>query len=84
VSKPAAVAAPTPGRTELSNKARDELEDLLRALIPERPLIETAMVWCVEHASCAHEIAECLYESLTIDETPLHKKARFLFRLAGF
>lgn len=37
------------------------------------------MLWCAEHASCAQEVVETLYESLTIDETPLHKKiARFV------
>lgn len=36
--------------------------------------IADAMVWCADHASCAKEITQCLYESLTIDETPLHKK----------
>lgn len=36
--------------------------------------IGDAMVWCADHATCAQEICECIYESLTIDETPLHKK----------
>ncbi|CAI4220700.1 unnamed protein product [Auanema sp. JU1783] len=32
------------------------------------------MVWCADHGTYAQEICETIYESLTIDETPLHKK----------
>uniref|UniRef100_A0A914WHT5 U2 snRNP-associated SURP motif-containing protein n=1 Tax=Plectus sambesii TaxID=2011161 RepID=A0A914WHT5_9BILA len=71
-----------PGRGTLSNRQRDELEDILRGLIPERKMIEEAMMWCVEHASCALEVAECAHESLTIDETPLHKKIARLYLIA--
>ena len=56
--------------------AGEFLEDLLRALTPEKLSIGDAMVWCVDHADCAKEIVECLAESLEIDETPLHKKVR--------
>lgn len=56
------------------------IQDILRSLVPEKNCIGDAMVWCVEHASCAKEISQCLYESLTLDETPLHKKA-FYFTL---
>uniref|UniRef100_A0A1I7XV35 CID domain-containing protein n=1 Tax=Heterorhabditis bacteriophora TaxID=37862 RepID=A0A1I7XV35_HETBA len=58
----------------LSGRERDEFEQLLRDLIPEKDKIGDAMLWCAEHATCAKEICECIYESLTIDETPLHKK----------
>jgi U2-associated protein SR140 len=53
---------------------RDYLEDMLRDLKPDKNSIGNAMVWCLDHADCAKEISECLYESLDIPETPLHKK----------
>ncbi len=63
-------------RGALRTRDRDALEDLIRALTPERAQIADAMLWCVEHAASAKEIADCLYESLTLDETPLHKKVK--------
>uniref|UniRef100_A0A183CCC4 U2 snRNP-associated SURP motif-containing protein n=1 Tax=Globodera pallida TaxID=36090 RepID=A0A183CCC4_GLOPA len=36
--------------------------------------IGDAMVWCLDHAECAKEIAQCIFEALCIKETPLHKK----------
>uniref|UniRef100_A0A0N5A952 Surp module n=1 Tax=Syphacia muris TaxID=451379 RepID=A0A0N5A952_9BILA len=66
----------------LSTAERDELEDILRSLVPEKTCIGDAMIWCVEHASCAKEISQCLYESLTLDETPLHKKIARLYLIA--
>lgn len=50
-------------------------QDILRGLLPEKISVADAMIWCVDHATCAKEITQCLFESLTIDETPLHKKA---------
>ncbi|VDL83466.1 unnamed protein product [Nippostrongylus brasiliensis] len=44
--------------------------------------IGDAMVWCADHATCAREICECIYESLTIDETPLHKKIARLYLIS--
>jgi hypothetical protein len=32
------------------------------------------MIWCLDHAECSKEIALCIFESLCIKETPLHKK----------
>uniref|UniRef100_A0A158Q7U9 U2 snRNP-associated SURP motif-containing protein n=1 Tax=Elaeophora elaphi TaxID=1147741 RepID=A0A158Q7U9_9BILA len=69
----------TKWRGVLSTAERDELEDILRGLLPEKSSIADAMVWCVEHATCAKEISQCLHESLTIDETPLHKKIARLY-----
>ena len=63
---------------------RDELEDILRNLTPERSKVAEAMVFCVEHAESAEEICECIAESLSILETPMHKKVKecyFLFFL---
>ncbi|EFO26496.1 hypothetical protein LOAG_01982 [Loa loa] len=69
----------TKWRGVLSTAERDELEDILRGLLPEKSSVADAMVWCVEHATCAKEICQCLHESLTIDETPLHKKIARLY-----
>lgn len=71
----------TKWRGVLSTAERDELEDILRGLLPEKSSVADAMVWCVEHATCAKEISQCLHESLTIDETPLHKKVHFISHL---
>ncbi|KAI6192110.1 hypothetical protein M3Y97_00301000 [Aphelenchoides bicaudatus] len=65
-------------RGVLLSEDRDFLEDMLRDLKPDKTSIGDAMIWCLDHADCAKEISECLYESLDIPETPLHKKiARF-------
>ncbi|GMT04008.1 hypothetical protein PENTCL1PPCAC_26182 [Pristionchus entomophagus] len=69
-------------RNYLSSKDRDRFEDMLRGLVPEKDIVGNAMVWCLEHATWSKEIAECLYESLTIDETPLHKKVARLYLIA--
>ncbi|KAF8383070.1 hypothetical protein PRIPAC_72212 [Pristionchus pacificus] len=69
-------------RNYLSSKDRDRFEDMLRGLVPEKDSVGNAMVWCLDHATWSKEIAECLYESLTIDETPLHKKIARLYLIA--
>ncbi|VDM54131.1 unnamed protein product, partial [Angiostrongylus costaricensis] len=61
-------------KARLRKSQRKKLEQLLRELTPESDSIGDAMVWCADHATCAREICDCIYESLTIDETPLHKK----------
>ncbi|ETN86390.1 surp module [Necator americanus] len=61
-------------KARLRKSQRKKLEQLLRELTPESDSIGYAMVWCADHATCAREICECIYESLTIDETPLNKK----------
>ncbi|GMT32422.1 hypothetical protein PFISCL1PPCAC_23719 [Pristionchus fissidentatus] len=66
----------------LSRRDRDKFEDMLRGLVPEKDCVGNAMVWCLDHAAWSKEIAECLYESLTIDETPLHKKIARLYLIA--
>ncbi|CAG0890371.1 unnamed protein product [Cyprideis torosa] len=63
----------------LSNSQRDKLEDLLRGLTPEKQAIGDAMVWCIDHADAAEEICECIQESLSILNTPLHKKIARLY-----
>ncbi|CAD6189059.1 unnamed protein product [Caenorhabditis auriculariae] len=63
----------------MSRKNRRRLESKLRELVPEQKKIGEAMVWCIEHAQFSKEICECLYESLTLDETPLNKKIARLY-----
>lgn len=63
----------------LSDSQRDRLESLLRNLTPERKKIAEAMVYCLDHADAAEEVAECITESLTLSETPLHKKIARLY-----
>nr|CAD2177802.1 unnamed protein product [Meloidogyne enterolobii] len=58
----------------LNDQSREELENLLRNLTPEKIAIGDAMVWCLDHAECSKEITQCIFESLCIKETPLHRK----------
>lgn len=66
----------------LSDSQRDKLEDMLRNLTPERPRIMEAMVYCIEHADAAEEIVDCITQSLSILETPLHKKVARLYLIS--
>lgn len=63
----------------LNEKQRDQLEDILRNLTPERAKIQEAMIFCLEHADAAEEVVTCITESLTLDETPLHRKVARLY-----
>lgn len=58
----------------LTDLEREKLEDLLRRLRVEREDLETAMLFVLDHADSAAEIAQCLTDSLTLSETPLHLK----------
>ncbi|WKX99351.1 hypothetical protein Q1695_014326 [Nippostrongylus brasiliensis] len=69
-------------KARLRKSQRKKLEQILRELTPESDSIGDAMVWCADHATCAREICECIYESLTIDETPLHKKIARLYLIS--
>ncbi|KAL1437019.1 hypothetical protein MTO96_049033 [Rhipicephalus appendiculatus] len=66
----------------LSDSQRDKLEDMLRNLTPERPRIMEAMVYCIEHADAAEEIVDCITQSLSILETPLHRKVARLYLIS--
>lgn len=62
----------------LRSSQREKLEEMLRNLTPEKRSVSEAMMFCIDHADGAIEVTECISESLTILETPLHKKiARF-------
>lgn len=58
---------------------RDKLEEILRALLPNRQAIAEAMIFCLNHADSAEEIVECIAESLSILQTPLPKKVARLY-----
>jgi U2-associated protein SR140 len=64
---------------QLSDLERERLEDMLRQLRVERSSIQAAMVFALDHASCASEISDCLVASLTLAETPLHLKIARLY-----
>ncbi|XP_034478754.1 U2 snRNP-associated SURP motif-containing protein [Drosophila innubila] len=71
--------APVVHKGALSNAQRDRLEDLIRALTPERARIGDAMIFCIEHADAADEICECIAESLANPKTPASKKIARLY-----
>ncbi|XP_053211968.1 U2 snRNP-associated SURP motif-containing protein-like [Panonychus citri] len=66
----------------LTDVQREELEDILRDLTPERVKISEGMVYCIEHADAAGEIVDCIAESLAILETPLYKKIARLYLIS--
>ncbi|XP_033637399.1 U2 snRNP-associated SURP motif-containing protein-like [Asterias rubens] len=66
----------------LSDSQRDKLEEMLRGLTMERSKIAESMVFCLDHAESAEEIVECISESLSILETPIHKKLGRLFLIS--
>ncbi|XP_073256675.1 U2 snRNP-associated SURP motif-containing protein-like [Porites lutea] len=72
-------AATSSRKNTLSNRQRDNLEDMLRDLTPERIKIAKCMVFCVKNADCAEEVVECIAESLSILETPLQVKVARLY-----
>ncbi|XP_053594107.1 U2 snRNP-associated SURP motif-containing protein isoform X2 [Microplitis demolitor] len=71
-----------PRRGSLSNSQRDRLEDLLRNISPERLKVAEVMVFCIEHAEAAEEICDCIYESLSILQTPANKKIARLYLIS--
>jgi len=66
----------------LSDAQREKLEDILRNLTPDRNKINDAMIYCIDHADAAEEIVDCITESLSILETPLHKKIARLYLIS--
>ncbi|CAG9816756.1 unnamed protein product [Phaedon cochleariae] len=66
----------------LSNSQRDRLEDLIRGLTAEKTKIGEVMVFCIEHSEAAEEIAECITESLSNDNTALTKKIARLYLIS--
>ncbi|XP_074604810.1 U2 snRNP-associated SURP motif-containing protein isoform X2 [Brevipalpus obovatus] len=66
----------------LTDSQREKLEEILRNLTPERAKISEAMVFCIDHADAAEEVVECIAESLSLSETPLHKKIARLYLIS--
>ncbi|XP_063827343.1 U2 snRNP-associated SURP motif-containing protein [Ostrinia nubilalis] len=69
-------------RGTLSNNQRDRLEELIRGLTPARTSVGAAMAWCLEHAEAAGEVAACLAESLSGEQTAAHKRIARLYLLS--
>jgi len=63
----------------LSDHQRDEFEDMLRHLSVERQKIKVAMAFALDHADCASEVVQVMYEALTLPETPIPSKLARLF-----
>jgi len=66
----------------LTDSEREIFEDILRELTPEKQKIQDAMIYCIEHADAAEEIVDCVVESLSLLETPLHKKIARLYLIS--
>jgi len=63
----------------LGTTDRDTLEELLRNISPERCDIARAMVFCLNKATAAQEVVDCIAESLSLLETPAMTKVARLF-----
>eukprot|EP00922_Rhytidocystis_sp_ex-Travisia-forbesii_P025381 GHVS01037260.1.p1 GENE.GHVS01037260.1~~GHVS01037260.1.p1 ORF type:complete len:825 (-),score=208.96 GHVS01037260.1:293-2767(-) len=73
---------PQSGGQRLAEEDRDYLEDLLRHINKLRSSICEVMTFCLDHADSAHEIAECLMESLTLPKTNIDTKMARLYLLS--
>ncbi|XP_065840791.1 U2 snRNP-associated SURP motif-containing protein-like [Oscarella lobularis] len=60
-----------PKRGELTDKERDQLENMLRKITPERNRVADMMLFCLDHSEAADEIVDCISESLGILQTPV-------------
>ncbi|GJQ12866.1 hypothetical protein GpartN1_g4657.t1 [Galdieria partita] len=60
----------------------DQLMEMLQNISPERNCIAEAMVFCVERAFAAGDIASIIAESLTLDETPIPIKIARLYLIS--
>ncbi|EME28613.1 U2-associated protein SR14 isoform 2 [Galdieria sulphuraria] len=60
----------------------DQLMKLLQNISPERSCIAEAMVFCVERAFAAGDIASIIAESLMLDETPIAIKTARLYLIS--
>ncbi|KAK0404004.1 hypothetical protein QR680_017235 [Steinernema hermaphroditum] len=69
-------------RGELTDTEETELGNILYDLKPEKKTIAEAMVWCIEHAECAKEIVECIYDSFAERNAPLHRTISRLYLVA--
>eukprot|EP00899_Mesostigma_viride_P019993 jgi/Mesvir1/27996/Mv20193-RA.4 len=65
--------------SRLTDEMLDQFEDMLRSLTMDRGDILNAMVWAMDHAAEAAEVAELITDSLTLSETPIPTKVARLF-----
>ena len=61
---------------------REEFEGLLQALTLERSDIEEGMMFALEHAESAKEVANILTDALTVSDTPVTMKVARLFLMS--
>lgn len=66
----------------LPDAARDRLLDLLKNLTVDRRSICEAMVYVLDHADCAADVAEILVDSLTSPDTPFSLRIARLFLMS--
>lgn len=64
---------------QLKPEHREQLEVLLRGLMPRKVEIGDAMFFCLERAEAAEEVVACIAESLSMIQTPLQKKVARLY-----
>lgn len=65
--------------SSLSELQRGRLEGMLRALTADRASIREAMVFALDNADAAADVAELLADSLTLSETPVALRVARLF-----
>ena len=63
----------------LSDIARDKLVHALRTLTVDRQVISDAMVFILDHADCAADVAVMMVDALSLSETPVPLKIARLF-----
>eukprot|EP00118_Oscarella_pearsei_P012114 m.86447 g.86447 ORF g.86447 m.86447 type:complete len:832 (+) comp36496_c0_seq42:20-2515(+) len=68
-----------PKRGELTDRERDQLEDMLRKITPERTKVAEMMLFCLDHSEAADEIVDCITESLSILQTPVAVKVARIY-----
>ena len=73
----------TAAERELTDAQRDEFEDALRKLTPDRGAIRAAMAFALDNADAARDVVETLCEALSLPETPATTKARARARCEG-
>jgi U2-associated protein SR140 len=61
---------------------REELEELLQTLTLERSDIQEGMMFALEHADSAKEVANILTDALTLSDTPVTMKVARLFLMS--
>ncbi|KAG2015754.1 SR140 protein [Coprinopsis cinerea AmutBmut pab1-1] len=63
----------------LGKLARKRFEAMLRAMSGKCGEVARCMVFCLEHAEAAHEVADIIVSSLLVDSTPVPRKVARLY-----